>query len=56
MKKPTALLTYELEEEGCFVSLQSGLGIDDTRRAVDIIQGQECGCRRKLFDELTAKC
>ena len=35
-----ASLTYKLEEEGCFVSLQCGLGIDNTHLAVDIIDGQ----------------
>lgn len=50
-----ALLTYKLKEEGCFVGLQGGLGIDNTHLAVDIIQGQQCGRRRELLDELTAK-
>jgi hypothetical protein len=44
--------SYQLEEEGRLIGLQSGLGVDRSGRAESVILGGEGGCRRELLDEL----
>lgn len=43
---------YQLKEEGCLVSLESGLGVDGRGLTVDVILCQESRSCGKLLDEL----
>lgn len=51
-RAPAEPVAYQLEEEGCLVGLEGGLGICRRGWAVDVILGsQGRGCR-ELLDEL----
>lgn len=47
-----AVASYQLEEEGCLICLESSLRVDGGGRTKGVVLGSEGRCRREFLDEL----